>query len=180
MLNTSYFCSMRSGCRRRRGRGRVPGRLDRRCCHPVFGHHRGPGDGLQWLVQREAVPWAAESHRAGTKVYRHPQGTGHPDPCSWDCGGRHRSDKIRYETTDTRLQHQTRHRLFFKISARWKLFLNSHSLTLVSDDMKNSPAGLQGTELWAAFKQTETRYVDLICLDTEIFYLYNLNSLLGH
>lgn len=99
--------SMWPGLRRHRGRGRVPGWLDRGRRHPLLGHHRGPGDGLQRLVQGEAVPWAAESHRTGTKVHRHPQRPGHPDPCGWDRGGRHCSDQIWYETKDARLKHET-------------------------------------------------------------------------
>lgn len=83
------------GRRRCRRRGRGPGWLDRRRRDPVLGHYRGPGNGFQRLVQGEAVPRAAESHRAGTKVHRHPQRPGHPDPRGGDCGGRHRSDQIR-------------------------------------------------------------------------------------
>lgn len=151
MLNISYSRSMWSGCRRRRGRGRVPGWLDRGCRHSVFGHYRGPGDGLQRLVQGEAVPWAAEPHRAGAKVYRHPQGTGHPDPCGWDCGGRHRSDQIRYETGDARLQLQTCDANIYItfMSCNCTFFFEHQCIYLknVSDDMKNNPAGVQGTEL---------------------------------
>ena len=50
------------------GRGRGGGGLDRGRGHPAVGGVRGAGHGLQRLVQGEAVPRAAEPHRAGAEV----------------------------------------------------------------------------------------------------------------
>lgn len=132
---SSSSLSMWTVFRRRGRRGRGSGRLDRGRRHPVLGHHRGSGDGLQRLVKGEAVPWASESYRAGAEVHRHPQRPGHPDPRGRDRGGRHRSDQIRYETSHTRkislssLRTNSQHGfsillLSFSIYLMFMLFLN--------------------------------------------------------
>lgn len=69
-------------------------RLDWRCCHPPVCHLCCAGHCLQRLEQGEAVPRAAEPHRAGAEVHRGARGTGHPDPRGWDCGGGHCTGQI--------------------------------------------------------------------------------------
>lgn len=83
MDSLSPICSLWRSSRRRRGRGR--GWLDRRRSHPAVRGVCGAGDGLQRLVEREAVPWLTEPHRAGAEI---PGGAGRAGHTA--AGDRHR------------------------------------------------------------------------------------------
>lgn len=94
-LSPLPYCSLWCSGRWGRGRGRGGCRLDRGCSYPVVCGVCGAGDGLQRLVEGEAVPWVAEPHRAGAEIPGGPWESGHTAARGRHSGRGYCADQIR-------------------------------------------------------------------------------------